>query len=265
MQAVSEWGSRTARIAAAYRARASARPHPLCSDPWASYLVGEEGRILLAAGDAVAPEMELGIAVRTVWLDEAIRHGKASQVVVLGAGLDTRSARLARPGVRFFEVDHPKTQGYKRMALEATPGYPCDASVFVPCDFERDELAVALKAAGFRPESATIVIWEGVIPYLTEDAVRGTFRVLATLLAPHSRVYFDYVDHARGPDGVADFAGEAGEPFLFKTPDIAPLVCGEGFQKVESLRMTTAQQARTGKEAANAPFFARWYLAEATL
>lgn len=209
--------------------------------------------------------MELGIAVRTAWLDEAIRDGDVSQVVVLGAGLDTRSARLARSGVRFFEVDHPQTQGYKRVALEAAPGYPCDASVFVPCDFERDELATALKAAGFRSDLATIVIWEGVIPYLTEEAVRSTFRVLATLLASQSRVYFDYVDHARGADGVADFAGEAGEPFLFKTPDIAPLVCGEGFQKVDSLLMTRAQYARTGKEATNAPFFARWYLAAATL
>ncbi|AKU94841.1 O-Methyltransferase involved in polyketide biosynthesis [Labilithrix luteola] len=196
-------------------------------------------------------------------MDEAIQRGSVAQVVVLGAGLDTRSARLARPGVRFFEVDHPATQGYKRAALEAVPGYPRDASVFVPCDFERDDFAMALKGAGFQTDLATIVIWEGVIPYLTEDAVRSTFRVLASMLAPESRVYFDYVDHARGADGVADFAGEAGEPFLFKTPDISPLVCGEGFQKVDSLLMTSAQRARTGQDAVNAPFFARWYLAEA--
>jgi hypothetical protein len=36
------------------------------------------------------------------------------QVVVVGAGYDGRALRYSRPGVRWFEVDHPDTQADKR-------------------------------------------------------------------------------------------------------------------------------------------------------
>lgn len=60
---------------------------------------------------------------RTRWLDHevttAIREGFA-QVVVVAAGYDTRSYRLAAPGVSYFEVDLPEASQRKRELVERT-------------------------------------------------------------------------------------------------------------------------------------------------
>lgn len=255
-----EAASLTARIAAAYRARASAREAPLCTDPWANSLVGEGAEALLAAGDAAAPEMEAGIAVRTAWLDELVSGFAGPQLVLLGAGLDTRAARLARPGLRFFEVDHPETQAYKRERLAAVSGYPLDAATHVPWDFERGDFTRALLETGFDRSKPSAFVWEGVIAYLTEASVRQTFRSIAGLGA--EAVFFDYVGSPPGRDGVADFASKRGEPFIYTTTDIAPLVRAEGFGSCIIASMTEAHRRRTKLEGP-APFFDRWFLAVA--
>ena len=59
---------------------------------------------------------------------------------MLGAGLDTRAARLAKAGVRFFEVDHPESQKLKRASSPQLERYPIDAATYVACDFEHDRL-----------------------------------------------------------------------------------------------------------------------------
>src|SRR5687768_4604112 len=121
-----ERASRTALITAAYRARATARPDPICNDPWAASLAGEEGAALVAPLDANAPHLELWVAVRTAFLDAQAcalldPPSSISQAVLLGAGLDVRAARLARDGVRWFEVDQPHTQADKLRRLRALP------------------------------------------------------------------------------------------------------------------------------------------------
>ena len=87
-------GSKTATLVAGYRARASAKPDPICSDPWAAALAGAEGATLTQRFDAAFEHAELWIALRTATLDEQIDcftkgHARARQVVI-GAGLDTR-------------------------------------------------------------------------------------------------------------------------------------------------------------------------------
>ena len=67
------------------------------------------------------------VAARTAFLNEgtdaflsspACAGGKPCQVVVLGAGFDTRSIRYQREGLRFFEVDLPDTIEAKRVVQE---------------------------------------------------------------------------------------------------------------------------------------------------
>ena len=123
----------------AERARASARRNPLCVDPWAARLAGTEGEKL---ADRAGSTVELYVALRTAWLDERVRAlcapapGACEQVVVLGAGLDTRAARLGadlgRERVRWFEVDHPGSQAVKRQRLaDVCESYPLDAARYV--------------------------------------------------------------------------------------------------------------------------------------
>jgi len=146
------------------------------------------------------------------------------QVLILGAGFDTRAYRLApMRETHVFEVDHPATQAAKRRALGGHAGQPPAGVTFVPVVFGADDPARELAAAGFGPGASTLVLWEGVTNYLGPEAVDATFRFLAAALGPGSPLLFTYVD--RGMlDGTADFAGAAttmravrrvGEPFTF--------------------------------------------------
>lgn len=154
---------------------------------------------------------------------EAIGAG-AGQLVLLGAGFDSRAYRLRETGgIAVFEVDHPATQRVKRRRLKARLGQLPETVRFVEVDFEKDNLQGALAAAGFDEERCAVVVWEGVVSYLTEAAVDANLTVLARLLAPGSRLILTYVDK-RALDGSQTFRGArrwkswvrfSGEPFLF--------------------------------------------------
>lgn len=237
--------SQTARLVAAFRARASATWPELCSDPWAARLAGSEGAAFAAALDADQPHMELWIALRTAYLDRRVRAlahpaGAASQVVVLGAGLDTRAARLAHEGVTFFEVDTPASHADKSERLAALEGYPRGAASYVACDFEHEDFLEALGRAGFDPRAPSIFVWEGVTYYLDEAAVRATLERIAQKTHPHSVVLFDFVGtkmvhgQARHEEDqrTADTLRRIGEPLKFGTNDPLPLLYEAGFRRV---------------------------------
>jgi len=231
----------------AYRARASRWPKPLFIDPWAESLAGADGHDIAARYDLRFPQMELWLALRVAYLDQligiAVDRLGARQVVLFGAGYDTRAARLPRAGVRFFEVDHPATQAEKRERLAALDGYPIDAATYVTCNFERDDPIEQLARAGFDQGEPALVIWEGVVPYLTELAVRATATRLATGCDPRSLVAFDYIgkNFAAGTKmtpsdlEVRSYVGELGEPIRYGTDDVLPMLYECGFRWVRTL------------------------------
>jgi methyltransferase (TIGR00027 family) len=228
----------------AYRARASRWPRPLFVDPWADKLAGPDGHQLARDMDARFPPMEAWLAVRVAYLDRlagtAVDRLGARQIVILGAGYDTRAARLPRAGVRFFEVDHPATQAAKRARLAELDGYPVDAATYVTCDFETEDPVARLVAGGLDARAPALVLWEGVVSYLTEDAVRATATRLATRLDPRSLIAFEFLsknyavgvrvrpeDHA-----IRERFGELGEPVRFGSDDVLPLLYDAGFRWV---------------------------------
>jgi len=230
-------------MVAAYRARATARQNAICADRWADALAGEEGHTIARTYDGVYPHMELWVAVRTAFIDARVRTSDCAQVVLLGAGFDTRAARLAREGVSFFEVDHPDTQREKRARLGTLAGYPIEAATYVSCDFEREDFLERLRAAGFSPEASALFIWEGVTPYLTETAVRSTLHKLANETHPQSIVVFDHLrrkivaGQVRDPKDLESraFVEDLGEPLRFGIDYPLPLLYEEGFRRVRSL------------------------------
>jgi methyltransferase (TIGR00027 family) len=231
----------------AYRARASRWPRPLFVDPWAEQLAGPDGHDFARTIDLQFPPMEVWLALRVAYIDRlvglAVDRLGARQIVILGAGYDTRAARLPRAGVRFFEVDHPATQAAKRERLAALDGYPIDAAIYATCNFEIDDPVERLVAAGFDVREPAFVIWEGVVSYLTEDAIRATATRLATGLDPRSLIAFEFVgkSYAQGVrQKPADAAAKAyiadlGEPIRYGTDDILPLLSDCGFRWVRVL------------------------------
>lgn len=239
--------SKTAKMVAAYRARATAEKDAVCNDPWAAGLAGDEGFEIARSYDGVYPHMQLWTAVRTAFIDERVRRfatsGGGDQVVVLGAGFDTRAARLARANVRFFEVDRAVTQSEKLVRVRQLPDYPVQSATYVTCDFEKEDFLDRLVAHGFDPKHPAFFVWEGVTPYLTEGAVRATLRRLASGTHERSIVVFDHVRKkvvhggARETSDVESraFVAGLGEPLQFGIDYPLPLLYEEGFRRVRAL------------------------------
>jgi methyltransferase (TIGR00027 family) len=176
------------------------------SDPCARELLDPSERAVVdgvraaavptGAGERMAYELvrRTGVTMvpRTVAIDDAIRSHGASQVAIVGAGLDARAWRmreLTRADV--FEVDHPASQEEKRRRVgDLAP--LARRVVWVPVDLASDRLGAALEAAGFDRRSGTTWVWEGVVPYLSAEEVSSTVAQVAELSAPDSRLVVNY-------------------------------------------------------------------------
>jgi methyltransferase (TIGR00027 family) len=172
---------------------------------------------MTVAASRVAADM---MALRTATIDavvkEAVTTHDVTQIVILGAGLDARAWRMAElTGTRVFEVDHPATQDFKRRHVATFP-QPIANVVFVPIDFERDSLHDALARAGHDANVATCWIWEGVVMYLTHEAMLATLRQLTTRSAKGSVLIINYhTELRRGIFGLV--LRLLGEPFKTKS------------------------------------------------
>jgi methyltransferase (TIGR00027 family) len=131
---------------------------------------------------------------RTRFFDEALLSylDKVEQVVILGAGWDTRAYGLARrEGVQVFEVDEEKTQTQKLESLEKAKIDTADV-IFAAADFNKESWLDALLRADFDPDKPTFILWEGVTYYLETEAVVATLQTVATALAKGSAIAFEY-------------------------------------------------------------------------
>lgn len=128
-------------------------------------------------------------------LETAVRLG-VQQYVILGAGLDTFSFR--RPELlkqlEIFEVDHPATQTDKRQRIARLGWEKPQQLHFVPVDFSKDNLAVALQQAGYDSQKTSFFSWLGVTLYLSRQAVFDTLQSIAAIASPGSVIIFDYLD-----------------------------------------------------------------------
>lgn len=135
--------------------------------------------------------------VRTRFIDDQLRRAieeGASQVVIMGAGFDTRAYRFEEllKHAAVFEVDRPQTQALKRGRVKEVLGAAPANLTYVPMDFEHDDPGDVLAGAGYDPSRKTFFVWEGVTMYLPEEAVRRTCKFVAAQ-APGSRLVFDGV------------------------------------------------------------------------
>lgn len=196
--------SRTAEGMAIMRAIEAAKPEGerLCYDPFArspingfSFLMS---KLTIASGlyGLFFPGAAEFVLVRERYIDdflqERLREG-LDQVVILGAGFDTRAYRIAGiEKTRVFEVDHPATQADKLQRLQKVVN-PLPAHVsFVAVDFNSQTLADRLRASGYDEDGETLFIWQGVTMYLTPKGVDGTLAFIAGRSGPGSAVIFDY-------------------------------------------------------------------------
>ena len=161
---------------------------------------------LLAMRERRFPGVLGNLICRTRFIDDSLRAALEQdlrQVVILGAGFDSRAYRI--PGIeraRVFEVDHPDTQAWKQERLREIQGTLPAHVTFVPIDFDRQRLEDAMAAQGFRTGTKTFFVWEGVTQYITAEAVDATFRYVSQAAGAGSEVVFTYI-HRGIIDGYA--------------------------------------------------------------
>ena len=249
--------SKTAVLIATARAVGSRDPNPEFRNPdylAIKFLGPRERSILSPELDMSALDLDFDTAMKRLGMHvgastqmwrtkafdaailDALRNG-ARQVVVLGAGFDSRGYRFQSQlrGVRFMEVDSTPTQEYKKQRVrEIFGGLPGNVT-YVPMDFTKDDLLTQLVKAGYSEKEKTFFLWEGVTEYLPESAVKETLHFVRDHAAPGSRIAFDYTlssdPTVNNPN--SRFA-RWGEPWLFGFPgrDAAPYVEQEGLEVV---------------------------------
>ena len=240
--------SRTAEFMALFRAIESAQPagQRLFHDPFAAMFVSAPLRrvvrwsaipmlasLLRGMIDRFWPGARTSAVARTRliddWIADSIRSG-AQQLLVLGAGFDSRAWRLPiLAKLPVFEVDHAATAAEKGRRIAAL-GAQTSGVIPIAIDFDREQLPEVLSAAGFDPKIVTTVVWEGVTNYLTADAVASALSWVGTL-ASGSTLIFTYIhrdvlaDPARfeGARNILMAVASAGEPWTFgMAPEALP-------------------------------------------
>ncbi|MFF8471596.1 class I SAM-dependent methyltransferase [Streptomyces griseus] len=174
----------TALLVAAARAIETHRPDSLAQDVFAEHFVlgapaskGWPVRLREVPDGDRNPlwgRFARYFGLRTRVLDDfllrSVHAGNARQVVLLGAGLDSRAYRLAWPsGCVVFEIDRAEVLVFKHQVLDSLSAAPRATRVPVPTDLRAD-WAGALPAAGFDPAAPSVWLVEGLLFYLPPAA-----------------------------------------------------------------------------------------------
>ena len=192
------------------------------------------------APGATSERMVRYLAARTRFFDQvvvgALGRG-VDQVVVAAAGYDGRAWRYAKPGVSWFELDHPATQADKLARLDAL-GVDRSGVGFASADFAHDDVAAALRGAGIDPDRPSLVLCEGVVAYLDRDttdrlfaglrAAVGSRSVLAVSLSTASGTVDGAQARARFRAAVAAVGEAATDPLT--VDDAGPILRAAGWE-----------------------------------
>jgi len=178
----------------------------LFNDPIVGELVGTTFRFLMRfvsmrnltmkQMDAITDGIYGAQVCRTRYIDDTVQNilsQRIKQVVILGAGLDTRAYRLPEMNrVKAFEVDLPIVQNAKRKKIKEYLGRLPENITYAPIDFDTQTLETVLIETTYDVSEPTLFIWEGVTQYITEEAVREVLTFVGKS-APGSVIIFSYV------------------------------------------------------------------------
>ena len=158
------------------------------------------------AFDWILPGQFDAFAHRKAFCERQVKDGigaGATQILFLGAGYDTMGWRLAPEfsGVNFFEIDHPATASLKARGIEVM-GQRKNLCLIAE-DLGKRKLVDVLKTNESWVQSArTVIVAEGLLMYLSPEAVWDLFCQCAEITGVGSRIAFTYIP--TGEDGRPD-------------------------------------------------------------
>ncbi len=255
--------SKMAELIALHRVAESALPEGvrICYDPYAVHFVDpevlefarknpEKTKAMREHYERLFPGLSSSIRARVRYFDDFVKASidkGLEQLVILGAGYDTRAYRIeglkGNANVKVFEVDHPETQSLKKEKIAKIFGGLSDQVVYVPVDFEIESMGQKLLGNGYDRSKKTLFLIEGLVMYIPPKAVDEILSFIVNNSAKGSKVLFDYflqsvVDGtSETGKNMRDFAAEQGEPFLFGIEEGAAeaFLTERGFSRVQNV------------------------------
>jgi methyltransferase (TIGR00027 family) len=184
----------TARLMAYYRAQERKRDQPLIVDPFAERLAGDmasyidKHRHFSESDYPIVRSYYIESNLLTSWCTTQAE----SQIVLLGAGLDTRAYRFSPLQTNthtIFELDFALVNNYKEEMLKEDQSL-CDL-VRISANLSDPDWAVQLIKRGFSSEIPTFWVLEGLIYYMDQKAGSSLLKTAAEISAVDSQIFVD--------------------------------------------------------------------------
>jgi methyltransferase (TIGR00027 family) len=203
--------SRTAQYMALFRALESQRDASdrLFSDSYAVHFLDPKLRMAVRLsknplirkyiGNTIQKKipgaLSSGLA-RTKYIDDLLQasiENGVKQLIILGAGFDTRALRLDfLKSIPTLEIDHPNTSNFKTATFKNRIGALSENITYCQIDFNNQSLDQLAEQHDFDFTKPTTIIWEGVTNYLSAEAIDKTFAFISKF-PKGSHIIFTYV------------------------------------------------------------------------
>ncbi|MEA2070154.1 MAG: class I SAM-dependent methyltransferase [Asgard group archaeon] len=183
----------TSRLMAYYRSLEMKKTTPLINDPYAERLAGDMSDYI--SQHPHFSRMDYPI-VRAAYVEEQLlipwlTNYPAGQIILLGAGLDTKVYRLEvlQKSHTFFEIDLPKVIRYKEIVLkEATPN--CKL-YHIASDLGSKNWFRKLLQTGFSQNKPTFWSIEGLAYYLKKKTFESIMEKISSLNSSNNELFVD--------------------------------------------------------------------------
>jgi len=255
--------SKMAERVALIRFRESRKPENerICYDPYAIHFITpklwefalhnpDEYKAKMENIESLFPGLANSVIARVRYFDDVVRASVGSgleQLVILGAGYDTRAYRIEEvKNIRVFEVDHPDTQRVKAEKIKEIFGSLPDHVVYVQVDLEFDKLGKRLVESGYNISGKTLFIMEGLVMYLQPEATDEMLSFIVHNSGKGSAIIFDY-DTLRSADAeditseesknIRSYTKQYGEAIKFgiKEGTIKTFLLERGFSQIRNM------------------------------
>eukprot|EP00581_Thalassiosira_minuscula_P013719 CAMPEP_0183730376 /NCGR_PEP_ID=MMETSP0737-20130205/32688_1 /TAXON_ID=385413 /ORGANISM="Thalassiosira miniscula, Strain CCMP1093" /LENGTH=356 /DNA_ID=CAMNT_0025962853 /DNA_START=18 /DNA_END=1084 /DNA_ORIENTATION=+ len=215
------------------------------------------------------------ISVRTRWLDDQVdatihkkvEQERAKQLVILGAGYDTRGFRLDlwkdsnNEDFRVVEVDQPEVQENKIKKMQwlvqnddngkdIADRMDSKKVQFLPVDFNSDDLQQQVQLMeGFNANVPSVVILEGVTQYIPKESTADTLKKIKDIVPPGSTLLITHVPEkffaprdtlTKAQGMILWWAEKVGEPWIsgWSTEEFEDFLNDCGYQVISSTTQT---------------------------
>jgi len=216
----------TARLMAYYRAQESKKECPLFVDPFAERLAGDLTSYFKKDESFLINDYPL---IRTHYIDERLlktwcQTHSNSQIVILGAGLDTRAYRfepLQSGNHSVYEIDFPIINQYKQNILKNEDTF-CRLER-ISADITNSDWRTLLLKRGFSKKNPVFWILEGVAYYIQKEEFKDIYDRIINFSDTDNQFFVDICDPVCAEVDFGPYFGyfkwglfkEEVEPFFF--------------------------------------------------